>query len=287
MRYTTSAAFRQALEERLRQREQQTGEPLVRLRKRVVFERCMARLQKEKNSPWVLKGGFALELRLGERARVTKDLDLGVDLGYFNSTEVSSAGVARKLREDLSAAAMDHFAFVVPESGEEELGIPGLKSYRYAVEARLDGRRFEAIRVDVGLGDPLISPFDELTGSDLLSYAGISPATIRTTSRAQHFSEKVHALTRPFEDRINTRVKDLADIMLLMKLGLPDESTVTSAVREIFKSRGTHGIPNRIEIPPVAWVATYSAVATNLNLQEATIESAIERLNNYWTKLFS
>ncbi len=41
MRYHTPAAFRQALEERLRQREQQTGEPLVRLRKRVVFERCM------------------------------------------------------------------------------------------------------------------------------------------------------------------------------------------------------------------------------------------------------
>lgn len=45
MRYHTPAAFRQALEERLRQREQQTGEPLIRLRKRVVFERCMARLQ--------------------------------------------------------------------------------------------------------------------------------------------------------------------------------------------------------------------------------------------------
>ena len=62
----------------------------------------MVRLQEKENSPWVLKGGFALELRLGDRARMTKDLDLGVDLGYFHSTEVTAATVARKLREDVS-----------------------------------------------------------------------------------------------------------------------------------------------------------------------------------------
>lgn len=85
MSYHSPTAFRQPLEERLRQHERQTGEPLVRLRKRITFERFMVRLQEKENSPWVLKGGFALELRLGERARMTKDLDLGVDLGYFSS----------------------------------------------------------------------------------------------------------------------------------------------------------------------------------------------------------
>ncbi len=116
MRYHTPAAFRQALEERLKQHERQTGEPLVRLRKRVVFERCMDRLQKEEKGPWVLKGGFALELRLGERARMTKDLDLGVDLGYFQTSEVSLTEVARQLREDLAAYTTDNFVFVAPET---------------------------------------------------------------------------------------------------------------------------------------------------------------------------
>ena len=64
VRYKTDTDFRRALEERLRQRAEQEGEPLIRLRKRVVFERCMVRLQRSENSPWVLKGGFALELRL-------------------------------------------------------------------------------------------------------------------------------------------------------------------------------------------------------------------------------
>ncbi len=287
MRYQSPAALRQALEERLKQREQQTGEPLIRLRKRVVFERCMARLQREEHSPWVLKGGFALELRLGERARMTKDLDLGLDLGYFKTREVSVGEVARKLREDLSTPSADNFVFVVPESGGRELDIPRVKSYRYSIEARLDGRRFENIRMDVGLGDPLVPPFDELIGSDLLSFAGIPRVTIRTTSRAQHLAEKVHALTRPFDDRINTRVKDLADILLLMNLGLPEPLTVSKVINEIFATRRTHEIPKAITTPPVTWASSFAAMADELGLSEKTLDSAAARLNEYWTNLFS
>ena len=286
MRDQSPAALRQALEERLKQREQQTGEPLIRLRKRVVFERCMARLQREEQSPWVLKGGFALELRLGDRARMTKDLDLGLDLGYFKTSDVSLAEVAGKLREDLSTPSADTFVFVVPESGERELDIPRVKSYRYSIEARLDGRRFDNIRMDVGLGDPLVPPFDELIGSDLLSFAGIPRATIRTTSRAQHLAEKVHALTRPFDDRINTRVKDLADILLLMNLGLPEPVTVSKVINEIFATRRTHEIPKVIETPPVTWTSSFAVMADELGLSEKTLDSAAARLNEYWMRVF-
>ena len=286
MRYEAPADFRQALEERLRQRLQKTGEPLERMRKRLVFERCMVRLQKKADSPWIVKGGFALELRLGMRARMTKDLDLGVDLGYFGKRELSAAEIVQKLRDDLVGEGDDGFAFVVAEGAEQELPTQGVKSYRFTVEARLAGRRFETIKVDIGLSDPLVPPFENLTGSDLLSFAGIPPPSIRATSRAQHLAEKVHALTRPFDDRINTRVKDLVDIMLLMDLGLPDPPVVQGAVTAIFASRQSHAIPQRMENPPVAWVATYTAVAENLHLRETTLDIATTRLNDYWKTLF-
>lgn len=286
MRYHAPSAFRQALEERLKQHERQTGEPLIRLRKRITFERFMVRLQEKVDSPWVLKGGFALELRLGERARMTKDLDLGVDLGYFHTTEVSATTMARKLREDLSLPNEDSFTFVVPETAEHDLSIPGVKTFRYTVEARLDGRRFETNRIDVGFGDPLIPPFDLLESSDLLSFANIPRATLRTTSRAQHFAEKVHALTRPWEDRINTRVKDLADILLLLNLGLPETQIVKKVITEIFASRKTHEIPNVIEPPPTTWTSSFSAMAKELEIAETTLDSAIIRINKYWKKLY-
>lgn len=41
MRYTSSGAFRQALEDRLRTERLDTGTPLVRLRKMVPFERAL------------------------------------------------------------------------------------------------------------------------------------------------------------------------------------------------------------------------------------------------------
>ena len=161
-----------------------------------------------------------------------------------------------------------------------------MKAYRFSVEARLDGRRFENIRVDVGLGDPLIPPFDELVGSDLLSFASVPRATIRATSRVQHLVEKVHAVTRPFDDRINTRVKDLADILLLMNLGMPGPSVTRQVADEIFATRQTHDIPRTIETPPATWTSSFAAMATDLGLSENTLDSATARLNDYWTKLF-
>ncbi len=287
MRYETPTAFRQALEERLRQRERDTREPLVRMRKRLVFERCMERLQKRSDSPWIVKGGFALELRLGMQARMTKDLDLGVDIGYFGGKELSSTEVARRLREELTVPGEDWFTFVLPQAAEQSIQIPGVQAYRFAVEARLDGREFEKVKVDVGIGDPLIPPLEELRGSDILSFAEVATPTIRTTSRAQHWAEKVHALTRPFDDRINTRIKDLADLLLLMNLGLPEPHVVKRAVNEIFAARRTHEIPKAIETPPVTWAFSFSTMAVELGLSEKTLEGVTARLNQYWTKLLS
>src|SRR5262249_59135907 len=50
---------------------------LNRLRRQVAFDRLLARLFVEEPPPWVLKGGYALELRF-KAARSTVDLDLTV-----------------------------------------------------------------------------------------------------------------------------------------------------------------------------------------------------------------
>jgi hypothetical protein len=65
-RYVTPYAFRRALEDRLRQQALREGIDLQRLRRRVAFERLLARLFVEDPPPWILKGGYSLELRLHE-----------------------------------------------------------------------------------------------------------------------------------------------------------------------------------------------------------------------------
>jgi hypothetical protein len=72
VKYGDAGGFRQALEERLKTGARGAGARLARDRKRVVFDRLLARLVVVAPSQWLLKGGFALELRLAERARSTK-----------------------------------------------------------------------------------------------------------------------------------------------------------------------------------------------------------------------
>jgi hypothetical protein len=77
MRYARAGAFRTALERRLLTQAEQTGVPLVRLRKLVTFDRLIARLIAVAPDRWILKGAVALHFRVGPHFRSTMDLDLG------------------------------------------------------------------------------------------------------------------------------------------------------------------------------------------------------------------
>jgi len=72
--YRTAAAFKQALEQRLRATST-SGIDFARRRQLLVFDRFLARVVLEFGDAVVLKGGLAVELRI-ERARTTKDVDL-------------------------------------------------------------------------------------------------------------------------------------------------------------------------------------------------------------------
>jgi hypothetical protein len=75
----TPAAFRQALDHRLKTEAARTRLPLARLRKQVAFELFLRRLVAVAPDRWVLKGALALELRLKATARATRDIGLGRD----------------------------------------------------------------------------------------------------------------------------------------------------------------------------------------------------------------
>lgn len=75
--YADAAAFRRALEDRLRRRRDETGLPLDRMRKEVAAQRFLARLaQAGPADGWVLKGSLAIIAMVGEHARATRDADI-------------------------------------------------------------------------------------------------------------------------------------------------------------------------------------------------------------------
>jgi hypothetical protein len=134
MRYETAEAFRTALEQRLKSEAEASGIALIRLRKRVAFERFLARLAASEPSGWVLKGAFALELRLGLRTRTTKDIDLGRADGEEAAIEHLSAATGVDLG--------DFFDFEVRRTPALDAAA-SFHAVRYTVRADLAGRRFE------------------------------------------------------------------------------------------------------------------------------------------------
>lgn len=119
--YDTAHAFRAALQARLRNVARQRGTDLQRFKRRVAFERLLARLFAGQDPPWLLKGGYALELRLPDRARSTLDLDLSVPEPERLLSPPAGDEPARRdaqIHEQLQIAAErdldDGFQFLVP-----------------------------------------------------------------------------------------------------------------------------------------------------------------------------
>lgn len=208
MIYGSGAAFRMALEERLRREAVVTGIPLARLRKTVAFDRMLARLAEIRQDTWVLKGGFALQIRFSDRARTTTDIDLHTGETVVRAIELLMAAAELDLG--------DFFSFTVPVPSRIREG-----ALRFGVEARLDGRMFEGFHVDLGVGEPMLGEPARATVTALLAFAGIQPVDFLCYPLAQHLAEKVHALTRPRGINENSRVKDLIDHALPRELPPP------------------------------------------------------------------
>ena len=277
--YATAGAFRTALEARLNEQARRDGIDLHRLRRQVAFDRLLARLfdaSQPLRDSWVLKGGYALEMRF-HMARSTKDLDLTV-----RSAREHVEGQL-PLRERLQLAASidlpDFFLFIVGEAMAELTQAPE-GGERFPVDARLDGRTFVQFHVDLGVGDEILEPLQIVAGEDWLGFVGIPAAVVPALSVEQHWAEKLHAYTRPREGP-NSRVRDLVDLLLILKYEAPATETVRAAVTATFQRRGTHAVPDVVPEPPPGWAKPFAALATDCGL-EPSLARAHERVEVFW-----
>lgn len=256
MRYGSAAAFRNALEQRLRTCAAETGLPLVRLRKEVVFERFLARLVHTMPEHWVLKGGVALDFRLRERARTTKDLDLATAL---TEAEITAAFVSAQ-EVDFG----DYFNFSIerlPPHPTDDI----IRSIPYRLTGEVAGRIFESAALDVGLGDPLTG-HDAIGAPNLLDFADIPPVQVPVLPLAQHIAEKVHAYTRVYAGGNSSRVKDLIDLDLIARYESVESGRLRDALQATFARRNTHPLPKRLPSPPYNWQVPYARAASDLDL---------------------
>jgi hypothetical protein len=277
-RYRDARDLRRAIEARLRQESLASGKDLNRLRRRVVFDRLATRLATAPDGSWVLKGGAALEFRLLNRARATRDLDL-----VLRADRLGGAEVRETLIEAL-AADPDHdgFAFHVGPPTAHVADSTDRPGWRFPVEALLAGKTFDRVRLDVVARREELARTEHLLLPGILAFAEIPARSIEAVDRRQHFAEKLHALTRDYADRANTRIKDLADLVLLIETGLVADATLASTVRHVFAVRGTHPLPTEIPSPPPSWRVGYPEIAAGLTHTSPDLDSALAMLRSFW-----
>lgn len=267
-RYSSAPDFKQALEERLRRNA--TGGVTQRRRQLLVFQRCLARFLPGLGRSLVLKGGLALEIRLGG-ARTTGDIDLVL------------FGAEATLLERLQALGQldlgDFMTFEIqPKKATPEVTGDGVLygGKRFRVECKLAGRIFGApFGLDIVFGGHMLGEATLVNGEDYLGFAGIAPPELHLLPTETHIAEKLHAYTLP-RTSPNSRVRDLPDMALLATVSDPLRChRITEAIQQTFRARKTHDAPVALPPPPDAWRTSYAALAAEQRLRWTTLEELV------------
>lgn len=281
-KYENAIAFRRALEDRLKNIAREQSVPLDRLRRRITFDRFLARLfnHRKPKPQWLLKGGYALEFRFHNIARTTKDIDFSIP----KMTSVNEDDIRALLQAEAKKDLSDWFEFYIGVPMREfDQAVYG--GWRYPVEARVAHRVFTKFHIDVGIGDAVISEAEWQKGDDILQFADIKPVFVAMLPIEQHFAEKIHAYSYPRDKRPFSRIRDLVDLVLLIEQGLPNKALVMSAIKATFKRRHTHNIPQSLEMPPEILENSYVKMAEDCGVTKKTMTEAFSLVQEYWAEL--
>lgn len=269
--------MRASLDARLVATANQLGIDPGRLRRRLVFQRILRRIGPVEN--WVLKGGYLLETRLDTGFRTTRDLDFVTDLA------ADGHALTNELTHVLAADPDgDYFTFKVAKPRPHRDDAAGRGGWKVSVEARLDNRTFDRVRIDVmDRLDETVSGREVLAISPPLADLGLLSATVQSVDIAQHAAEKLHALSRVYSgDRVSTRTKDLVDLALMLEAGLLPDVRLAERLHTVFAYRDHQPPPGILPNPPARWSTDFHALAAGTPVSGLTTEQAFEMVSTMY-----
>jgi hypothetical protein len=221
---------------------------------------------------FTIKGGVALELRLlqqHDRSRATKDIDL-----ILHDLDVD---LVRAVEHALATG--QHEGFVFRRKGEPIHLDNGTASMELAVTYQ--GGVWTSIAVDVARAEPGEADVELIPAIALREAFGVTgPTDLPCLPLRLHIAQKLHGMTLPARPgKQNERFRDLVDLVLLEPL-VRDYAGLREACEQVFRDRGTHDWPPRLEVPP-HWSEPFTRLARDLELPVADAQEAMIRVGAF------
>jgi hypothetical protein len=252
-RYASPAALERALADRLERRFPKAE--LQYRRNEIAYRRLLARMYAADPDRWVLKGGFALILRLDPNRTSN---DIGV-------TYVDRAGehavALRALDRAVEVDLADFFSFEIVRVGAETED----RARRVTILCRLGAREFARFRVDLAV--PLSAlPAERVDAPPLSGVEEIDALPpLLVLAWPQQIAEKVCAVFELHEGGLSSRARDLADLgMIAGQVDGLDGSALVEALRAEESRRRTRslsdGLPASFVLPDMQeseWRASF------------------------------
>jgi hypothetical protein len=257
--YRSPAALDDALADRVRRLFPK--EEVQLRRNEVAFRRLVARMYATDPDRWVLKGGFALLLRLDPN-RPSND----IDVTYVDSAgehAVALRALERAVEHDLG----DFFSFEIVSVGDETED----RARRVTVLCRLGAREYNRFRVDLAIPSPDVDA-DQIEVGPLSGVEDLDMLPpVLVLSWPQQIAEKVCAIFERHGEALSSRSRDLADLgMVAVQVdGLDGDSLIAALRQEETRRRDrtlTDGLPDVFVLPPAQeeeWRAAFPQASRN------------------------
>lgn len=212
-----------------------------------------------------VKGGVALELRLRDRARATKDIDIVL--------RDPRADLADSLELALTGDPYQGFSF--RRKGQPLLLDNGAVNMEFAVTYR--GQPWTSISVDIAraeVGEADVEWVDAIVLTDVFGVTG--PAQLPCLPLRFHVAQKLHGMTLPPRPgKQNERFRDLVDLLLMDAMITQDDNALREACELVFSTRHTHPWPPDLTAAPTHWARPFAELAKELELPDTNVDAAL------------
>lgn len=260
------------LEQLITQWEKDSGHPVGRLNLRIaamILAGALARVaDPDGQAVFATKGGIAMELWMGGRARATQDIDLVLRGDPDKLEDLLDAGLSE---------SYEGFAF----RRSEITGLPLRPQVRkLKVQVSFAGRVLSSPQLEIAPVETGREQFTRVPGVPLDPVGLDGPEFVLVLATQWQIAQKLHAVTESHPDgRENPRFRDLIDLQLLATLD-PDLADVRDACERVFAARGQQRWPPRLVVPP-SWPERYAALAKELDLEVQDVEVAAEVVRSF------